>query len=86
MPEATIEQIKGRNVITCDWVKLDGEELYWFNEWLPDYGGRHNLERLYAVLHAWKLAQAYDKKYLAKVAQAMKDDPLYGGESCLSGL
>ncbi len=43
MPEATIEQIKGRNVITCDWVKLDGEELYWFNEWLPDYGGRHNL-------------------------------------------
>ena len=72
MAEATIEQIKGRNVITCDWVKLVGEELYWFNEWLPDYGGKQNLERLYQVLHAWKLAQAYDKKYLAKGEKAIE--------------
>jgi ribosome-binding protein aMBF1 (putative translation factor) len=39
-----------------------------------------DLADLYQALHAWKLAQAYDKKYLAKVEKAMKDDPLYKDE------
>jgi len=81
MPEATIERDKhGRQVITCDWVKLVDNELYWYETWEPTYGGANNLDRLYAVLHTWHMAQAYDKTYLAKVeqaAQSLKDDDLY---------
>ena len=51
MPEATIERDKyGRQVITCDWVKLVDNELYWYETWEPTYGGANNLDRLYAVL------------------------------------
>ena len=51
MPEATIERDKyGRQVITCDWVKLVDNELYWCETWEPTYGGANNLDRLYAVL------------------------------------
>ena len=73
MPEATIERDKhGRQVITCDWAKLVDNELYWLDNWEPTYGGADNLERLYQVLHAWHMAQAYDKKYLEKVEKAVK--------------
>lgn len=79
MPEATIDE---KGVIECGkFVKMTNGNLYRIaGKMFKLLASNADLDDLYAVLHAWKLAQAYDKKYLAKVAQAMKDDPLYGGE------
>jgi hypothetical protein len=78
MPEATIND----GVIECGkFVKMTNGNLYRIaGKMFKLLASNADLDDLYAVLHAWKLAQGYDKKYLAKVAQAMKDDKLNGGD------
>ncbi len=42
-----------------------------------------DLDDLYAVLHARHMAQHYDSEIIARIekaVEAVKDDPLYGGE------
>lgn len=74
MSEATIND----GVIECGTWSMKGNALLYVGKNI--YPTDADLDDLYQVLHAWKLAQAYDKKYLAKVAKAMKDEPLYGGD------
>lgn len=83
MPEATIKN----GVIECGNFKIEGNFLFqrldgmwWSVLWDNDLENLHRFDDLYAVLHARHMAQGYDKTYLAKVAQAMKDEPLYKDE------
>jgi hypothetical protein len=78
MPEATIDE---NGVIECGEYRIADNAIFQrhFNYWKAIIWVE-DFDDLYQVLHAWKLAQAYDKKYLAKVEKALKDEPLYGGD------
>lgn len=72
MPEATIND----GVIECGAWSLTDIGLLYINLKTGYAAILHptnaDLDDLYQVLHAWKLAQAYDKKYLAKVQKAIE--------------
>jgi hypothetical protein len=82
MPEATIDE---KGVIKCGIYFIRDNKLWQVTDWedFPEFelfGDDDSFEDLYQALHAWHMAQAYDKTYLAKVeqaAQSLKDDELY---------
>jgi hypothetical protein len=78
MPEARIDQ---RGWFVCgEWKYNPSNDAVHFGRLDKVIAYGNWLDDLYAVLHARHMTKAYDKTYLAKVAQAMKDDPLNGGE------
>lgn len=77
MPEATIDE---NGVIECGEYRIADNAIFQrhFNHWKAIIWVE-DFDDLYQVLHTWHMSKAIDQTYLAKLAEAMKDDALYKG-------